>query len=356
MSVRILIGSHGGHGSALVEAGGLLFTAGCEGQRRHDDDAIDPALEQQIEAQCENAYGGIARWLAQAGVGLDSVVRLDHFTQSQDWLPRRAAIRARLWGKPAPLTSTGVAARMSGINLVTAAAVAVPTPAAKRVLVGGPEYGMANISSALAAGPFVFVSGLRAAAAGPSLDEQAPASYRKLRAILDATGTAPQRIVRLESFLRSGHDPADDAAAARAVLATDRYATTRVELVLGGNGDLEITTIALANGAGPIEHLTLADGVTPAAVVAGGFAFIDACAGPGIADALRLLVTKLRCASLTPAAVARLDLYLGEEAPREAIDAALRDCFGTEQPAVLIGGAVLPPGTAAMACAIAHGA
>jgi enamine deaminase RidA (YjgF/YER057c/UK114 family) len=147
--------------AGLIRAGPFLFTAGCDGHRDLATGKIDPALAGNAEAQCENAYGKIGKLLRQGNADFDNVVRIDHVTSSQDWLPRRQAIRGRLFGRPAPLASTGVAAKMHGINMLTTFVMAVADPADKEVLIPGARYGMNNISSAVRGGPLLFLAGIR---------------------------------------------------------------------------------------------------------------------------------------------------------------------------------------------------
>ncbi|MGD9941747.1 MAG: RidA family protein [Burkholderiaceae bacterium] len=366
ISRRVVVGEHAGPGSALVEAGPLLFTSSFDGNRATLAAPIDPALAGAVEAQCENSYAAIAQLLAQAGLGMDSIVRLDHFTESQDWLPRRQSVRGRLFGKPAPLASTGVAARMAGTNLLSTAAIAVQPAEAKRVVVSGPDFGMANISSAVAAGPFVFVSGVRGRAdphwyeAGPdspdASHDQTCICYQQIKEILRRGGLGADRILRIDGFLRDAAHEAAEAAARRAVLGSDANAVTIVSLPLGGRGEVEITAMALAQGDKSV--FVMPDEDAPAGVGGGGFVFVGACAA-GKADsaaaadaqrdiglALDRLAARLAACESGLSQIVRLDVYLRDLSWLDELGRVIRAYFPKDPPAVAIAGA--DPAGAAM--------
>jgi enamine deaminase RidA (YjgF/YER057c/UK114 family) len=324
---RVIVPEHAEAGTSLVEAGPFLFTSGCDGYRDPESGSIDLKLRDAVEAQCENSYGAVARLLRQAGLGMESVVRLDHFTSSQDWLPRRQVVRARIFGKPAPLTSTGVAARMAGINMVTTAAIAVRPPAEKRVVVSGPEFGMENISSAVAAGPFLFVAGLRGAA------------YERLRAILQRSGATADRILRIECFVRDGCPEGEARAVRRSTLGDEAWALTTVALPLGGRGDLEVTAIALAPGQGDKHVIRMPESGEVAAVGGGGFIFVGSCPGLDPDDALDRLAERLRLAGADLAAVVRMDVHLGDIAWAGRLRSMLHTRFADGLPALVVAGA-----------------
>jgi len=354
---------HGGAGGlpGLVRAGPLLFTTGCDGHLDPVSDAIDPELAGKVEEQCENAYGGVGRLLARAGAGAGSIVRLDHVTSSQDWLPRRQTIRQKHFGRPAPLASTGVAARMQGINMLTATAIAVANPADKEVLVSGPRYGMHNISSLVRGGPFLFVSGIRGTIDprnGRALPEETPESfaaqarlaYEIIAAILAEVGAGPDRILRLDGYIRDIQCAAEEIAIRAAVLEDARSAGTVVALPLGARGEVEITALALAPGHGARVVHAVADGVRPGVVGAAGFLFVGECrATPALpADragqlegALSALDDALRGAGSNLSRVVRLDLYLRDVHFAAAARAGLKRRFGDNPPVVFVAGADL---------------
>ncbi len=367
---RILVGKHTGPGAGLVEAGPFLFTSGCDGAREPEAGRIVPALAGAAEAQCENSYGAIASLLRQANLGMDAVVRLDHFTSSQDWLPRRQAIRARFFGKPAPLASTGVAAKMAGINMLTTAVIAVRPPEEKKILVSGPAYRMENISSAVLAGPLLFISGLRGTVdprSGVAAPEETPDAlqaqvricYEVMKAILSQCGATTDDILRLDCFLRDVHRSGEEIEARRSALGEVECAATTVGLPLGARGEIEITALALAPGQGRKKVYQRANGAGVAAVCGGGLVFVGECLGgldetttqplreladnpeKQIHNALDSLVERLRSCGAGLGAIARLDVYLRDIYWVDRLEKILRSRFRTDLPAVVVAGAEL---------------
>lgn len=360
---KVVLALAGGTGGlpALVRAGPLLFTGGCDGHRDPASGAIVPALAGQVEEQCEIAYGGLERLLSQAGAGPGSIVRLDHVTSSQDWLPRRQTIRQKHFGRPAPLASTGVAARMQGINMLTAAAVSVMDPADKAVLVPGPRYGMHNISALVRGGPFLFVSGIRGTVDprdGRALPEETPASfaaqvrlaYEIIVAILAEAGAGADRILRLDCYVRDIQRAAEERAIRSDVLSGEGAAGTVVALPLGARGEVEVTALALAPGQGDRVVHAVADAARPGVVGAAGFLFVGDCrATPAAAadragqldGALRALDDALRRAGSNLSRVVRLDLYLRDVNFAAHARDRLRQRFGERAPALFLAGADL---------------
>ena len=354
--------------SDVVRAGPLLFVGGCDGHCDPDSGRIVPELSGNAKAQCENAYGRIAGLLRKACSDMDCVVRLDHATSSQDWLPIRQSVRERYFGKPAPLASTGVAARMSGINMVTACAIAVADKTDKQVLVTGPRYGMANISSAVRGGPFVFVSGIRGTTdprTGAAVVEETPEAfeaqtrvvYAVIRSILSDCGLDADSILRIDTYLRDGARAAEDEAICREVLGPVPFASIRVALPLSARGETEVTVVAAAPGIAK-KQLSGA-GAMPVVTAAGGFLFVGECRGmvgsPSAPEnlalldnrkgqllfALSTLGTALRRCASDLARTVRLELYLRDIHFADAARATLRETFGSASPAITIVGADL---------------
>lgn len=343
---------------SLVRAGPLLFTAGCDGHRDLGG-RIDPELAANAEAQCENAYGALGRLLEAAGSSLGAVVRLDHFTSSQDWLPRRQSVRQRLFGRPAPLASTGVAGKMDGLNMISAAAIAVADPAHKAVMVPGPKYGMHNISSLVRGGPLVFVSGIRGTVdprSGRALPEETPEAfgaqtrlcYDLIRAILAEGGADPAAVVRLDSFIRDPGRAGEEAAIRSEMLPGLACAGSTVALPLSARGEVEVTALALAPGEERKVHAAPGGAGTPGVVAGGGFVFVGDCraAAPApdgresqLAGALDVLEGALRNAGSALARTVRLDLYLQDVYFGPAALALLERRFAGSPPAVFMTGA-----------------
>lgn len=355
--------------AGLIQAGPLLFTAGCDGHRNLATGAIDPELAAAAEAQCENAYGKIGALLRHANAGYANVVRLDHVTSSQDWLPRRQSIRGRLFGRPAPLASTGIAAKMTGINMLTAFVVAVTDSADKEVLVPGARYGMNNISSAVRGGPFLFIAGIRGnvdprtgEAVAEETRESFPAQLRMcydiIGAILRDVGAGPDRIVRFDSYIREIRRAEEDVQARHAVLGDVRAATTVVGLPLSARGEVEITTLAVAPGYDNQVLVEASDGL-PAVIGAGGYLLVGECRGDLNADtgefdakliadrsgqldrALSILRSRLERAGSDLTRVVRLEIYLRDIYFADEASEILRHAFRGDPPVVAIMGAEL---------------
>ncbi len=355
--------------AGLVRVGPLLFTAGCDGHRELETGRIVPELQGEAERQCENAYGKIANLLRQGGSDVSAVVRLDHVTSSQDWLPRRQSIRGQVFGRPAPLASTGVAAKMHGINMLTAFAIAVADPADKQVLVEGARYGMKNISAAVRGGPLLFIAGIRgnvdprtgaprAEETGESFGEQLRTCYEIIHAILSDAGAGPSSIVRFDSYIRDIRRRDEDATMRRDVLGDLACASTVVGLPLGARGEVEITTLALAPGQAKRTAVAAVRGL-PAVVAGGGLLFVGECCGnldgaSGQSDprllvdragqverAIDVLEGRLREAGSTLDRVVRLELYLRDINFAPEADRILARRFQASPPIAVVMGAEL---------------
>jgi len=353
--------------AGLIQAGPLLFTAGCDGHRDLATRAIVPELAAEAERQCENAYGKIGELLLRANAGYANVVRLDHVTSSQDWLPRRQTIRGKLFGRPAPLASTGVAAKMHGINMVTAFAIAVAAPSDKEVLIPGARYGMMNISSAVRGGPFLFIAGIRGTIdprTGVALPEETPDSfglqvrkcYEIINAILMEAGAEPSSLLRIDSYIRDRTRREEDATIRREVLGEVPCASTTVGLPLGARGEVEITTLAVAPGEKKRVAVAAQRGL-PDVVEGGGFFFVGECRGnlaPATGEidrslsvdragqverAIDVLDQRLRQAGSSLARVVRLELYLRDINFASEAHAILGRRFGNDPPVVSVMGA-----------------
>ncbi|MGE3923652.1 MAG: hypothetical protein AB7G13_12030 [Lautropia sp.] len=311
--------------ATLVRAGPFLFTAGCDGHRDRDTGKVRPELAGAAEAQCENAYGRIQDLLAAAGVGMEAVVRLDHVTSSQDWLARRQTVRQKYFGRPAPLASTGIAARMAGINMLTASAIAMADPRDKAVLVSGPKYGMNNISSAVRGGPLLFLSGLRGHVdprTGKTVEEETPNAFEAqtrlchglLQAILDEADIDVSRVLRIDNYIRERRCADKAAALVDECLGGAARAVTTIALPLGARGEVELTALA-AFGTGQIRR------VAPGVVSACGFHFIGQTFAPDtgrgdaeseLLGALTVLERRLAQAGSTLESLVRLEIYLDD--------------------------------------------
>jgi len=355
--------------AGVVQAGALLFTSGCDGHRDPRTGAIDPSLAGQATCQTDNSYGYIELLLERAGVTPAAVARIDHFTSSQDWIAERQVKRAEYFGKPSPHGSTGVAARMAGLNMVTTAVVAAAPEAEHEVVVTGADYGIAHISSLVRAGPLLFLSGIRGTLdprTGTAIEEetinsfavQTRVCYEVIAAILDQGNKSSDAIVRFDRYVRDRNRAYEEAAIGDGVLGRVDAVSTSIPLPMGMHGEVEVTALALADTSDKQVCARSADG-QPTVIRGGGFVFVGSCDGandgdtgdpaiglagdiPGqIDNALAILSQRLGAGGSNLASVVRLECYLRDIYAGEILLERAAALFGEEPPAVIVAGADL---------------
>lgn len=224
----------------LVQAGPFLFSRACDG------------VSGNISEQCERAYGALQEIFAAAGAGLEQVVRLDHFTESQAWLSERQKVRARFFGRPAQLASTGVASRLQPPNSLRVAAIGLASGGQKRVLVDGASFGMAAISSVVSAGNYLFLSGILndggwPTPAQPNQSEfmrQAAGCFATIDELLHRAGHRRPHLVRQDVYISEGVLACEAASILEAARRETANAVHGVFLPFGGGDRLEVTSIA----------------------------------------------------------------------------------------------------------------
>jgi enamine deaminase RidA (YjgF/YER057c/UK114 family) len=277
-----------------VEASGHIFTSGIDGMAGGPDP----------EAQCRYVYDLITRGLRALRGGPENVVRLDHFTHSQGWLNIRQHVRAEFFGRPAPLASTGVAARLPTGGLLMASAWArSPIHQPHVVAVRGEDYGMPAIATAVRAGPFVFISGIlkdggwRARHTVDSTDEfeaQARGCFLTIREILARLELTPANIVSQDCYIAEDADPCRLECCQRGALGW--IPRGRIVALPFEDGNLiEVTTVALAHEES-------------------GFQFLNFSASDPLPSALINLDSALTNAGTNWSNVARLEVAAGEDA------------------------------------------
>lgn len=287
----------------VVKAGPFLFSRACDG------------VEGDINEQCARAYGALETILGSAGVGLEQVVRLDHFTESQGWLAERQKVRARFFGRPAMLASTGVAAHLQPPNMLRVAAIALAAGEEKKVLVDGASFGMPAISTAVAGGGYVFLSGVlndggypTAEKAGrPELERQADGCFATIANLLRRIGGDPQNIVRQDVYVSEREAPDLVESTLRGFLPKAPAAVQGVRLPFGGKDLLEVTTVARVELSQPSAAL----GETP-------LVFVTA-EGGSHEDLMADLLHVLKRASLEPDRLVRVDLCLPDLEQEDAV-------------------------------------
>jgi hypothetical protein len=201
--------------------------------------------------QCEESYAGLECWLGAHGLSNSRVARLDHFTSSQAWLGDRQAIRARFFGSPCRLSSTGVA-----VEHVAGTALKVSAIASRRddpkVLVAGADFGMPAISAAVEVGGYLFVSGiLKTGASGSGNITEAVA---EIFTIARRAGFDPGQAIRCDAWLGSCglREPALDALRKAFGLDTPIFYAI---LPFPSDTHVEITTIFGRDNTGALEAI-----------------------------------------------------------------------------------------------------
>jgi enamine deaminase RidA (YjgF/YER057c/UK114 family) len=366
--------------AGLVRAGPLLFTAGCDGYRDIVDNRIDPQLSGNAAAQSIHSYRKIERLLANAGAKPSSVARIDHFTSSQDWLEIRSVIRAQVFGRPAPHASTGVAAKMAGINMLTTAAIAAADASDHLVILGGDVFGTPRIATAVKVGPLIFLSGVRGIVDprdGSRIDEETPAAfpaqvglcYEMIGEALQRCGLSGERVVRVDTYARDRNRLPEERALRAKIAPSMAAVSSMMALPLGMRGEVEITVIAAANGH-PTKTLTGPRGEVQA-VSAGGFVFIGACAGAeesptGVAQsdlagqtggqidaAIAALDARLTAMGSDLSRLVRLEVYLRDIYAERLFLEKAAPLLSAYPPVLLIAGAELEGINEVQLCAIA---
>ncbi|MDA0261452.1 MAG: hypothetical protein O3A21_04555 [Proteobacteria bacterium] len=355
--------------AGVVRAGPLLFTSGCDGHRDPRTNAIDPALAGQGGQQSANSYGSIKRLLALAGSHPSAVARIDHFTSSQDWIAERQIKRAEYFGRPSPHGSTGVAAKMSGLNMLTTAVIAVADTGEHEVLVAGVDYAIGHISSLVRAGPLLFLSGIRGTldprSGAPIAEEttesfaaQTHVCYEVILDILARRQFPSEAIVRLDRYLRNRNLRHGEAAICRSVVGKLDAVSTLIPLPMGMHGEVEITALGVVDPS--TKEICAKDREGRATSLrAGGFVFVGECAGtvneetgaviPELAGnisgqidhALHVLDARLQAARATLDSVVRLEVYLRDIYLADEFLTQVRGVFGADPPAIIIAGAEL---------------
>ncbi len=312
-----------------VRAGGLVFTSGFDG-------ATSGSLD--ISAQCNAVYRAQQAAVAHFKVPLTNGVRLDHFTQSQSWLGERQTVRARFFGRPARITSTGVATALAPDNLLTAALICVADGAAKQVLIKGSDYGMPAIATLVRGGPLLFVSGIlqgfrRDAGqdAATTLRISMAECAQTISDILQQADCEPSCILRQDMYVAEGmpKQALDDALTAH--LPGSPGVTRELHMPFARPDAVEVTTLAAIETPRSLPGGLLA---------AGDFAFSPACAGNTLDEPLDGLLNQLATAGLELDRVVRLDVTVPRAADLHDARARCAARWPEAAPAL-----VLHPGT-----------
>ncbi|MEZ5737131.1 MAG: RidA family protein [Novosphingobium sp.] len=292
---------------ASARAANLILTATSVGRLAGGDGG-------QASTQ---AYLRLLTSLANHGLTASSMIRLDHFTQSQGWLAARQKARAACFGMPAPLASTGIATPQERDCLLTVSGIALAEGEA-RLVAAGAEHNMPAIAAAVRGGPFLFISGILSDGKG-SAQSQIEYCLRKIEDLLAMENLTPESLLRLDIFAESQE------AVSRAVDVM-RTRWPAASFVTGGGpglfeqeGQIEINALALA-GDTPKRI-----GANERWVAGGGLALSQSwelargMPAPAMAEAfVELLQEEMKGMDLHPESLARLELRVPPEQVRVA--------------------------------------
>jgi enamine deaminase RidA (YjgF/YER057c/UK114 family) len=87
------------HGVEVAAGARLVFCSGQLGVR------ADGAIPDSVEAQTERCFQNIALILAEAGLGLSDIVRIDAFVTAREHMQAYMSVRDRLFGDPPPAST-----------------------------------------------------------------------------------------------------------------------------------------------------------------------------------------------------------------------------------------------------------
>ena len=354
--------------AAVLRYGPYLFLSGSDGHRDIETEKVDPELDAQAVAQCNNAYGRQALRLEKAGYGGDAAIWIENFTSGQSWRLERMATWPDHFGEVGhtQAVSFGAQVKMAGINMLTAVVQALTPDVERHVLVPQPARGRA--SRITRAGDFTYVIGVRGRSS-PFTDEAAPEevpeqfdtehfyTYEWLRSHVEKGGGSLDDFVRTDAALHN----VNDAPRYRDNLkgrfgGVVPFAAYSVGTLLGGRGVMEIGGVAI-NPGGSKEVAWLAEDPDVAqAVKANGLVF--ASSASGLADertgqikqelygdkigqtrqALRRLEAALNRFDTTLDRVLRLDVFLDDIYFEDAFIDAAREFFGNDPPTMNVVG------------------
>ena len=226
-----------------------------------------------------------------------------------------------MFGRPAPLASTGVATVQPADQMLSLAAMAL-AEGSIAVVAEGAAHGMPAIAAAVRGGPFLFVSGvLTAGVAAPAQEQET--CLAAIERLLADQGIGPDRLLRVDAF--AGED--------RAASLTDAIVSRWPGARAGGGGaarfsqhdQIEVNALALLDGVpsrGTTDGIGWAEGA--------GALFAGPWIAPATIDAAELgawLGIELArfCAALAVGRehVARIELRLPAPEMADPVSAAL---------------------------------
>lgn len=277
--------------AAVIRYGPYVYLSSSDGHRDIKTQQVDPELDNQAIAQCNNAYGRQALRLEQIGYGGDSAVWIENFTSGQHWRLERMATWPDHFGEEGHklAVSFGAQCKMAGVNMLTAVVQAMTPDLEREVFVHQPHRGRA--SRITRCGDFTYVIGVRGRS-NPFTDEQAAEevsdqfetelfyTYEWLRSHLERGGGSLDDLVRTDCALKRGADVERYRSGLKGMFGElVPFASYSVGTLLGGRGLMEIGGVAI-NPGGHKEIAWLSEDPSRAqAVKANGLVFTSAASG-----------------------------------------------------------------------------
>ncbi len=376
--------------AAVVRAGPYLFLSCSDGHRSPSTEMIDANLTWQPEAQTRNSYDRIVRRLERCGYSADCIVWLEHFVSSQEWMQLRLALWRDYFGMEGT-AGGGTQALMSGINMVTTAALGT-TPDTKHIIVDGPpttpfpgpwterarwverayepDFNLEGVrcSRAVQVADFIFTVGVRGHV-NPFTGEVAPVEipegfptqirncYDEYRSFLKKAGLGLPSLIRVDSHMRNVNRANEYWNVCKELLGGSiPFATAPVGMPVGGTSEMDMCAIATGSGVTREVAWRRDRPDVAQAVRAGGLVFASGCSGlhdidsgarlPDLeADAIaqthqafRSLEAALSRFNVGLDRVARLDVVLRDIYFEDHFLRILRDVCGHDWSAVTIAG------------------
>lgn len=311
-------------------AGSLILTSSFDGLERSETDA--PSTSDQ----CDQAYRRVVDAVETCGGSAASVLRLDHFTSSQEWLAQRQRVRAAWFGRPAPLASTGVAGRLAPGNALTVAAIAAVDPDTKKMAISGAAFGMPAIATAVWCGEYLFISGILVDSAAP-FAVVARDAFAQLRDILGRCGLSTDALVRLDLYADGLEGFCTLADLAASELTRDAVAISGAAMPFT-TGRLEITALACGT-----KSVLREQSGSVGLVLAGGLAWTGAVSAPQQASitgeldgCLAQIQVMLASGGLEFSALRRIEIALSDIADRVQVENLLAERLGFARPALVV--------------------
>ena len=356
------------HMAAVLRYGPYLYLSSSDGFRDLTTEQVDPALDNEAIAQCNNAYGRQALRLTKTGYSGDCAVWIENFTSGQHWRLERMATWPDHFGEEGHklAVSFGAQCKMAGVNMLTAVVQAMTPDLERQVFVHQPHRGRA--SRITRCGDFTYVIGVRGRS-NPFTEEEAPEevaeqfdtelfyTYEWLRSHVEKGGGSLDDFVRTDCALKRTRDAAPYRAALKERFGGKLpFAAYAVGTHLGGRGVMEIGGVAV-NPGGTKEIAWLPEEPDRAqAVKANGLVF--ASGASGLADertgavkqelygdragqarqALLRLEAALNRFDTTLENVLRLDVFLDDVYFEDEFVALAKDYLGADPPTMNVVG------------------